>query len=91
MTLYSLLMFQHSMGWLIPTLIFIVVFGVGLAFRHLEGSDSEERKNTIVARYPEGLEGRNAPFPLIMVLLVAGVAIWGFFYIVLHGVLGVKV
>jgi len=91
MRFFELLNFQHTMAWLFPTLIFMVVFGIGLAYAHLRGKDSEARKNTITGRYADGIEERNAPFPLIMMLIVAGTFIWGFFYIVMHGALGVKI
>lgn len=91
MRFFELLNFQHTMGWLWPTLLFMVVFGVGLSFAHLLGKDSEESKKRITGRYADGLEERNAPYPLIMMLIIAGTFIWGFFYIVMHGVLGVKI
>lgn len=91
MRFFDLLNFQHTMAWLFPALIFMVVFGVGLAFAHLRGDDSEKRKQTITGRFAEGLAERDAPYPLIMILIIAGTFIWGFFYIVMHGVLGVKI
>lgn len=91
MRFFELLNFQHTMAWLFPALLFMVLFGVGLAFSHLHGKDSEARKTTITGRHAEGIEERNAPFPLIMTLIIAGTFIWGLFYIVMHGVLGVKI
>ena len=91
MRFFELLNFQHTMAWLFPTLLFMVVFGVGLAFAHLRGKESEEKKNRIVGRYADGIEERDAPYPLVMILILAGTFIWGFFYIVMHGVLGVKI
>ena len=91
MRFFELLNFQHTMAWLFPTLIFMVVFGVGLAFAHLHGRNSEARKKTITGRYADGIEERDAPYPLFMMLVIAGTFIWGFFYIVMHGVLGVKI
>ena len=91
MRFFELLNFQHTMAWLFPTLLFMVVFGVGLAFVHLRGKDSEARKKAITGRYADGIEERNAPYPLVMMLIIAGTFIWGFFYIVMHGVLGVKI
>ena len=35
MRFFELVNFQHTMGWLFPTLLFMVVFGVGLSFAHL--------------------------------------------------------
>lgn len=91
MRFFELLNFQHTMAWLFPTLLFMVVFGVGLSFVHLRGKDNEDRKKTITGRYADGIEERNAPYPLVMMLIIAGTFIWGFFYIVMHGVLGVKI
>jgi hypothetical protein len=91
MRLFALLNFQHVMGYIFGALIFMVVFGVGLAFTHLHTKDAELRKIQIIKRYPGGVEDRNAPYPLVMMLLIAGVVIWGFFYILLHGLLKVKI
>jgi hypothetical protein len=91
MRFFELLNFQHTMAWLFPTLIFMVVFGVGLAFAHLHGKDDEARKKRIIGQFADGLADRDAPYPLMMMLIIAGVFIWGILYIVMHGVLGVKI
>jgi hypothetical protein len=91
MRFFELLGFQHVMAYLFPTLLFMVVFGVGLAFAHLHTRDAEARKKEITGRYADGLEERNAPYPLVMMLIIAGAVIWGFFYILMHGVLEVKI
>ncbi len=91
MRFYALLNFQHIMAYIFPTLIFMVVFGVGLAFGHLHSKDVEARKSKIVGRFADGIEDRDAPYPLVMMLIIAGAVIWGFFYILMHGLLGVKI
>ena len=91
MRYYDLLNFQHTMGWLFTALIFMVVFGVGLAFAHFKDKDSEKRMHTIVTRFVDDIGDRYAPYPLIIILIIVGTFIWGFFYIVMHGVLGVKI
>jgi hypothetical protein len=91
MRFFELLNFQHIMGYIFPTLLFMVVFGVGLAFSHFRGKDDEARKTAIVGEFPEGIQDRNAPYPLVMVLIIAGAFIWGFFYILMHGLLGVRI
>lgn len=91
MRFFDLLNFQHTMAWLFPASIFMVIFGLALAFSHLRAENSQRRKNEIYGEYADDLKTRNAPFPLSMLLIVAGVFIWGFFYIVLHGVLEVKI
>jgi hypothetical protein len=77
--------------YLFPTLIFIVMFGLALAYSHLKSDDAEERKKKIIYRFHEGIEDRNAPFPLFMTLTIAGSVIWVFFYILVTGLLGVKI
>lgn len=91
MRFFELLNLQHVMAYIFPTLIFMVVFGVGLAFMHLRSKDADERKSKITGRFAEGIEDRNAPYPLVMILIIAGAVIWGFFYILMHGMLGVKI
>jgi hypothetical protein len=88
---FALQDFQHVMAFLFPGLVFMVVFGVGLAYSHLHHDDAETRKTQVVGRFPEGIEDRNAPFPLFMILIIAGAFVWGFFYIVMHGYFGVKI
>ena len=91
MRLFYLTTFEDIVLWLFPTLVFMIVFGVGLAFTRFRGPDDERREKEIIYRYPAGIEDRNAPFPLIMTLTIAGTFIWAFFYILMHGVLGVKI
>jgi hypothetical protein len=91
MRIYALLNFQDVMGYLFPVLLFMVVFGVGLAYTHLHTQDAQKRKDEIIKRYADGIEDRNAPYPLVMMLIIAGAVTWGFFYILMHGVLRVKI
>ena len=91
MRFFNLLNFQHIMGYLFPTLIFILIFGLFLAYSHLESDDVKERMKKIIYRFPEDIEDRDAPFPLAMMMVIAGAVIWAFFYILMHGVLGVKI
>ena len=91
MRLFNLLNFQHVMAYIFLTLIFILVFGLTLAYSHLQSDDAEERKQKIIYRFPENIEYRNAPFPLAMTLIIAGSVIWLFFYILVTGLLGIKI
>ena len=52
MRFFELLGFQHIMLYLVPTLIFIIVFGTGLGFTHFQSKNSEARKQKIHRRYP---------------------------------------
>ncbi|MBW2367726.1 MAG: hypothetical protein JRH15_07560 [Deltaproteobacteria bacterium] len=91
MRFFELLNFQHLMLAVIPTLIFIVVFALALDFTIIKRKDSQDRKRTIVYRYPEGIEDKDAPFPLAMTLIIVGTVLWAFFYILMTGLLGVKI
>jgi hypothetical protein len=45
----------------------------------------------ILHSYPEGLEARDAPFPLALLLIIIGFLIWAFAYAVGTGILGVRI
>ena len=81
MRFFELLNFQHVLMAFFPTLIFVVLLGLGLGFHHFVSESSEHRKKHIVERFPEGIEERQAPFPLIMLLTIIGTVLWAFFYI----------
>jgi hypothetical protein len=91
MRFFELLNNQHVIGYIFPTLIFMVLFWVGLAFMHFHTRRSEARKSEIIYRFPTGIEDRDAPFPLVMILIIVGTVLWMFFYILVHGLLGVNI
>jgi hypothetical protein len=91
MRYFELLGIQHFVLYLFPALAFVVVFAAGLGYTYFRRKGSEERMATIIERYPNGIEGRNAPFPLILILTIAGTVIWALLYIVLIGVLEVRI
>lgn len=91
MRFFELLNNQHVIGYVFPTLLFMLIFWVGLAGSHFHTRRSASRKNDIIYRFPTGIEDRNAPFPLMMILIIVGTVLWMFFYLLLHGLLGVKI
>jgi hypothetical protein len=91
MRFFELLSFQHVMLAFLPTLVLIIVFALFLGYSRLRRENDEERQQRIIYRYPEDIEDRDAPFPLAMTLVVAGTVLWGFLYILLTGLLGVKI
>lgn len=91
MRYFQLLGIQHFVLYLFPALATIVLFIIGLGYYHIGRKDSEQRKTRIIEQYPGGIEGRNAPFPLILILILAGTIGWSLIYIILIGVLGVKI
>jgi hypothetical protein len=79
------------MLYVLPTFVFMVIFWLGLGYKHLHSPEAEKRKTEITYTFPEGIEDRDAPFPLSMLLIIAGTLIWAFFYILGTGLLGVKI
>ena len=91
MRYFELLNIEHFIVYLLPDFIFILVFAAGLAFTIFRGKDSDDRMTRIIERFPGGIEGRNAPMPLVLYFTIAGTVLWALAYIILTGVLGVKI
>jgi Na+/H+ antiporter NhaC len=91
MRYFEVLGFQHFAMYLFPAIAFIALFIIALGFYHIKRKDSAERESRVIERFPEGIEGRNAPFPIIAYLVLCGTIIWVIAYIVLIGVLEVKI
>ena len=91
MRYFELVNIEHFFLYLFPSLAFILLFAIGLGFYYIHTKDSQERLQNIIERYPGGIEGREAPFPLILTLTIIGTLIWVLAYIILTGLLGVKI
>ena len=91
MRYFEVLGIQHFFMYLFPAIAFIVLFIIGLGFYHIHRKDSAERETRVIERYPGGIEGRNAPLPLLVYLIIFGTIIWVLAYIFLIGVLKVKI
>jgi RsiW-degrading membrane proteinase PrsW (M82 family) len=81
---------QHMVLYLLPAVLGVLIFAIGLARVHFRSDDDEKRMHEVHTTYVGGIEERNAPFPLVLILIIGGTVIWGFLYIILYGVLGVK-
>ena len=91
MRYFQLLGIQHFVMYLFPALASIVLFIIGLGFYYFRRKDSEARRTRIIEEYPGGIQGRNAPFPIVLLLIIGGAVIWALAYILLIGFLGVKI
>lgn len=91
MRYFDLLNQQHFILYILPAAVSIIVFAVGLGFYHVRRPDSSERENQIIEEFPGGIQGRNAPFPLVVTFIIAGTVVWAVAYILLIGFLGVKI
>jgi hypothetical protein len=91
MRLFPLHGYQDIVLYLVPTLIFIVLFGLLLGRSHFRSERSEVRQTEIVERFPDGIEGRDAPFPVGLALVIGGTLVWAFFYILYYGLFEVRI
>ena len=91
MRYFELLGIQHFFMYLFPAIATIALFIIGLGFYHFNRKDSAEREARIIERYPGGVEGRNAPFPIVTYLIIFGAIAWVLTYILLIGFLKVKI
>ncbi len=91
MRYFEVLGIQHFFMYLFPAIATIVLFIIGLGFYHIQRKDSAERESRIIERFPGGIEGRNAPFPILAYLIIIGTIIWVLAYILLIGGLKVKI
>ena len=91
MRYFELVNIEHFVLYLFPSLAFICLFAIGLGFYYIRRKDSKKRMEKIIETFPGGIEGRDAPFPLVLILTIAGTIIWTLAYIILTGLLGVKI
>ena len=91
MRYFELVNFRHFVLYLFPALVTIVIFAAGLGFYYLRRRESAERESRIIEEYPGGIQGRNAPFPVVLILIILGTVIWSLAYILFIGLLGVKI
>jgi len=91
MRFFALLNLQHVVLYVFPTLIFIIIFGLVLAKSYFKSADSAERLINVHGRYADNLEDKNAPFPVVLTLIIVGTVAWGVLYILFTGLMGVKI
>lgn len=91
MRYFDALGIQHFVMYLFPAIVFIILFILGLGYYQINRKDSAERQTRIIEQYPGGIEGRNAPFPLLLYLIFAGTVLWVLSYIIIIGVYKVKI
>ncbi len=91
MRYFEVLGIQHFFMYLFPAIASIVLFIIGLGFYHIQRKDSAKRETRIIERFPGGIEGRNAPFPILAYLVIIGTIVWVLAYILLIGGLKVKI
>ena len=91
MRYFEVLGIQHFFMYLFPAIASIALFIVGLGFYYIQRKDSAARESRIIERFSGGIEGRNAPFPILAYLVIIGTIVWVLAYILLIGSLKVKI
>jgi len=91
MRYFEVLSIQHFFMYLFPAIAAIALVIIGLGFYHIRRKDSAEREARIIERFASGIEGRNAPFPVLAYLIIIGTIAWVLAYILLIGGLKVKI
>jgi hypothetical protein len=91
MRYFELLNIQHFVMYLFPAALTVVLIAIALSFGYIDRKHSNDRLTRIIHRYPLGIEERNAPFPLILILVILGTVIWGFGYIFMYGLSGMNI
>ena len=80
MRFFDLRDFQDVVLFVIPTLIFILLFAVALAHLYFRTKDAEEREQRVVHVFPGDIGERDAPVPLVLILIVLGFVLWAMAY-----------
>lgn len=91
MRFFELVNLQDMVLYFFPAVLAILVLGIALGYVHFRTARSEERMRRSYYTFPEDIEDRQAPFPLSLTLIIAGTVVWGFFYILVIGLWGVKI
>ena len=91
MQFFELRNIQHFVMYLFPALIAVFLIGTALAYTHFRKRDSQEREKRVYHKFLGEIEDRQEPFPLVLILIIAGTVIWVFLYILFTGLLEVKI
>jgi hypothetical protein len=82
MRYFELLNLQHVFGYIFPTIVFMLVFIIGLGYSHFRSDRGPQQPGH---KFVDGLEDGHSPFPLVMILIIAGTFIWAVAYILMYG------
>lgn len=91
MRFFELVNLQDMVLYFFPAVLAILVLGIALGYVHFRTARSEERMKRSYYTFPEDIEDRQAPFPLSLILIIAGTVVWAFFYILVIGLWGVRI
>ncbi|OGP98912.1 MAG: hypothetical protein A2Z51_09210 [Deltaproteobacteria bacterium RBG_19FT_COMBO_52_11] len=87
MRFFPLLDFQYTMLLIFLGLIALIL--VYIAFRGETLPVGRRDRKSAIEEYPEGIQGKNQPIPLLLIFIYVGVAIWALGYVIFIGIRGI--
>jgi hypothetical protein len=91
MRFFELLNIQHIILFTLPALVFIILLGFALGYTYLGSRRNRKKVDRVHSTFPDGLKDRQSPFPLVLTMIIWGTIIWGLGYIIVIGVLNIKI
>ncbi|MDA3791603.1 MAG: hypothetical protein PF503_24285 [Desulfobacula sp.] len=85
MRYFELLNTQQVIALVICAIIFLILFGVALAFIPTSGPISRVLNIKPIQHFADGIEKAEGPFPLIITLIITGTILWALYYILFYG------
>jgi hypothetical protein len=85
MRFFEILNNQQVAALIIIAIIFLILFGVALAFIPMSGPKAKAFNIKVIQNFADGINKGDGPFPLIITLLIAGTILWTVFYILFYG------
>jgi hypothetical protein len=78
--LFTILNYQNIVLYLFPSLIFLILLGLGIGYAHFGGVGGEDWKKVRYNIYAGEIEERRSPWPVVLLLIIFGTILWGIFY-----------
>ena len=82
---------QHFVLYLFPALLGVFLIAAGLGYSHFRRRKAGEEETRVHYIYPEGIVSAERPFPLVLILLIVGIVLWAFFYILVLGLVEARI
>ena len=72
---------QHFVAYFFPAYSFVFLFAAGLAFSHFKRKRMEQEGSDVGYTFSGGIQDREGPFPLVLMLIILGTVLWALAYI----------
>lgn len=85
MRFFELLNTLHVITLIIFAILFLILFGVALAFLPTSGGVEKTLNIKAIQHFADGIGKGEGPFPMIITLVIGGTILWALFYILFYG------